>query len=257
MTTIKDLYTYLDAAYPASLSCAWDNDGLMLCGDREKEVKRVLCTLDVTEKTIAEAIDLGCDCIVSHHPMIFRKMASVNDGDVSGRRVITLLSNGITVMSFHTRLDAVDGGVNDVLCQTLGLTVTGKFGCDGEEIGRMTVCETETTLPALCTRIKSALGTPCVHAVSAKRPVSCIAVLGGDGKDDWEAALAAGADTYITGTMSYNTLLDAKAAGLNVIAAGHFYTERPVMDVVAKTITDAFSDVEAVVSECPCEVLTL
>lgn len=257
MTTIKDLYTYLDAAYPTSLSCAWDNDGLMLCGDREKEVKRVLCTLDVTEKTIAEAIDLGCDCIVSHHPMIFGKMASVTDGDVSGRRVITLLSNGITVMSFHTRLDAVDGGVNDVLCQTLGLTVTGKFGCDGEEIGRMAVCDTETTFPAFCARVKAALGTPCVHAVSAKHPVSRIAVLGGSGKDDWEASLAAGADTYITGTMTYNALLDAKAAGLNVIAAGHFYTERPVMDVVAKTITDAFSDVEAVVSECPCEVLTL
>ena len=257
MTTVLDLYTYLDERYPSSLSCPWDNDGLMVCGDSGKEVKRVLCALDVTEKTIAEAIDLGCDCIVSHHPMIFGKLASVTDGDVSGRRVITLLSNGITVMSFHTRLDAVDGGVNDVLCKTLGLTVTGKFGCDGEEIGRMAVCDTETTFPALCSRVKSALGTPCVHAVSAKRPVSRVAVLGGSGKDDWEAALAAGADTYITGTMTYNALLDAKAAGLNVIAAGHFYTEAPVMAVVAKTISAAFDGVEAVVSECACEVLTV
>ena len=257
MTTIKDLYTYLDALYPTSLSCAWDNDGLMCCGDSTREVHRVLCALDVTEKTIAEAIDLGCDCIVSHHPMIFKKMASVSDGDFHGRRVIDLLSHGIAVMSFHTRLDAVRGGVNDVLCARLGLTVTGTFGCDGEEIGRIAVPDAEMNLQAFCSRIKSALGAPCVHAVSAKRPVSRVAVLGGDGKDDWEAALAAGADTYVTGTMSYNTLLDAKAAGLNVIAAGHFYTEAPVMDVVAQTIAAAFDDVAAVVSECACEILTV
>ena len=79
----------------------------------------------------------------------------------------------------------------------------------------------------------------------------------GDGKDDWAAALAAGADTYVTGTMSYNTLLDAKAAGLNVIAAGHYYTEAPVMEVVAKTISGQFAGVEAVVSETPCEILTV
>lgn len=257
MTTVHDLYTYLDDQYPKALSCPWDNDGLMLCGDSAGEVKRVLCALDVTEKTIAEAIDLGCEVIVSHHPMIFKKMAAVNDGDFHGRRVIDLLSHGISVMSFHTRLDAVQGGVNDVLCEKLGLTVTGTFGVDGEEIGRIAVCETELNLQTLCSRIKSALGTPCVHAVSAKRPVSRIAVLGGDGKDDWEAALAAGADTYITGTMSYNTLLDAKAAGLNVIAAGHFFTERPVMEAVAKTISAQFDGVEAVVSECPCEILTV
>ena len=72
-----------------------------------------------------------------------------------------------------------------------------------------------------------------------------------------DEALAAGADTYVTGTMSYNTLLDAKAAGLNVIAAGHYYTEVPVMAVVTKTVSAQFDGVEAVVSECPCEILTL
>ena len=184
-------------------------------------------------------------------------MAAVNDGDFHGRRVIDLLTHGITVMSFHTRLDAAEGGVNDVLCEKIGLTVTGTFGCDGEEIGRMTTADTEMNLQSFCSRVKSALGTPCLHVVSAKRPVCRVAVLGGDGKDDWQAALAAGADTYVTGTMSYNTLLDAKAAGLNVIAAGHYYTEVPVMAVVAEKISAAFDGVEAVVSECPCEILTL
>ena len=257
MTTVRELYTYLDTQYPAALSCPWDNDGLMVCGDGGKEVRRVLCALDVTERVIDEAIEGGFDCILSHHPMIFKKMAAVNDGDFHGRRVIDLLSHGISVMSFHTRLDAVDGGVNDVLCGALGLTVTGKFGCDGEEIGRLAQTGSPMTLQAFCAQVKSTLRTPCLHVVSAKKPVSCVAVLGGDGKDDWQAALAAGADTYITGTMSYNTLLDAKAAGLNVIAAGHYYTEAPVMAAVAEKISAAFEGVEAVVSECPCEILTV
>ena len=138
MTTIKDLYNYLDAAFPQALSCPWDNDGLMLCGDREKEVKRVLCTLDVTEKTIAEAIDLGCDCMISHHPMIFKKMAAVNDGDFHGRRIIDLLSHGISVMSFHTRLDAVEGGVNDELCREDGDPVVNPL-CLCPEPGRFPI----------------------------------------------------------------------------------------------------------------------
>ena len=257
MTTVEALYNDLNTAYPKALSCPWDNDGLMCCADRTAPVTRVLCALDVTEATIEEAIARGCDCIVSHHPMIFKKMAAVNDGDFHGRRVIALLSRGISVLSFHTRLDAVSGGVNDVLCGTLGLSVTGTFGMDGEEIGRLADWNGTADLAAFCAHIKAALGTPCVHAVDGGREVRRIAVLGGDGKDDWSAALAAGADTYITGTMSYNTLLDAKAAGLNVIAAGHFYTERPVMAAVAAHISAQFADVEALVSDTDCEILTL
>ncbi len=257
MTTVCELYEYLNDAYPADLSCSWDNDGLMCCADRTAPVRRVLCALDVTEGTIEEAVALGCDCIVSHHPMIFRKMASVTDGDIGGRRVIGLLGKGITVMSFHTRLDAVAGGVNDTLCRVLGMEVQGTFGLDGEALGRIAVWSGAPTLDAFCAHLRDVLGTPAVHAVDAGLPVYRVAVLGGDGKDDWEAALRAGADTYLTGTMSYNTLLDARAAGLNVAAAGHFYTERPVMEVVAAQIRLRFSDVEAVVSARDCDVLTL
>ena len=99
-----------------------------------------------------------------------------------------------------------------------------------------------------------------VDALTVEVSQNQVVLRGGDCQgcgEDWEAALAAGADTYITGTMSYNTLLDAKAAGLNVIAAGHYYTEAPVMEAVAKTVSAQFDGVEAVVSECPCEILTV
>ena len=257
MPTILDIYNFLDIKCPRSLSCAWDNDGMMCVPDKNAPVTKILCALDVTERTIEEAEEEGCDCIVSHHPLIFHKLSSIHDGDVTAARVIRLLQKNIAVLSFHTRLDAASGGVNDTLCRKLGLAPTGPFGCDGEALGRLAEYAVPMPLASFCAQVKASLGTPVLHAVSAKKQVKKLAILGGDGKDDWEAALAAGADTYLTGTMSYNTLLDATAAGLNVVAAGHYFTEIPVMETVAGWLTDEFPDITVGVAECLCEVLSI
>ena len=260
MITIRDLYTFLDRKCPRSLACAWDNDGMMCAADADRPVKKILCVLDVTERTIEEAVEEGCDCMVSHHPLIFNPLSAVSagaDGNITAERVIRLLQSDISVMSFHTRLDAAEGGVNDTLCRKLGLAPLGTFGTNGETLGRIAEYAAPLPFASFCAQIKAVLGTPVLHAVSARKPVRKLAVLGGSGKDDWEAALAAGADTYLTGTMSYNTFLDAKTSGLNVVAAGHFYTERPVTETLAAWITAEFPDTEVVVSSAPCEVLSI
>ena len=255
--TLRALYDALDKKIPRSLSCAWDNDGIMCSPSLDAELHHVLCALDVTGDIIDEAVLLGADCILSHHPLIFRPISSVTEESVSGKYVLSLLEKKISVLSFHTRLDAVTGGVNDTLCSLLGLRVTGMFGTDGEALGRIAEPDAEMTFAAFCTQVKNALHAPVLHCAYARKPVSRIAVLGGDGKDDWQAALAAGADTYLTGTMSYNTLLDAKAAGLNVAAAGHYYTEAPVADTLAGWIRGLFPDLKVSVSDGGCELLTI
>ena len=257
-TTLRALYAALEEKMPRALSCAWDNDGIMCSSDLDKPVHKILCALDVTDRIIEEAEEEGCDCIVSHHPLVFHKLPGIDPDAVSGRRIVSLLSKNIAVLSFHTRLDAAEGGVNDVICESLNIRVTGPFtDTDGDPIGRMAEEETPVNFASFCQQVKTALGSPVLHCVSAKKPVKKIAVLGGDGKDDWSAALAAGADTYLTGTMSYNGFLDAKASGLNVIAAGHYYTEAPVAKRLAAWIGERFPDVEVLVSETPCEVLTV
>lgn len=257
MTTVNDLYTFLDEKCPRSLSCSWDNDGMMLVPDKHAPVTKVLCALDITQRTISEAEEEGCDCIVSHHPLIFHKLAALHADDGTARLIMRLMEKKIAVLSFHTRLDAAVGGVNDTLCRKLGLAPTGTFGENGETLGRLAEYGTALPLASFCAQIKASLGSPVLHAVSAKKPVQKVAILGGSGSDDWEAALAAGADTYLTGTMSYNTFLEAKEAGLNVVAAGHYYTEYPVAETLAMWITQQFPDVVAGVSECPCEVLSI
>jgi dinuclear metal center YbgI/SA1388 family protein len=211
----------------------------MCCPDGDREVKRALVVLDVTGEAVERAIRGGYDLIVSHHPMIFGGLKSVTDGDAVAKKVIDLVKNGVSVMSFHTRLDAVEGGVNDTLSALLGLVDVEIFGNAGETIGRVGTLAQETSLADFATEVKSALGAPFVLVSDAGRPVRRVAILGGEGGDDVEAARASGTDTYVSGRLGYHKMTDAPDGDINLIEAGHFYTEQPVCHVLAKMISEA------------------
>lgn len=226
--TVRELYEYLNEKIPPSLSCAWDNDGLMCCPDSTKEAERVLVTLDVTDAAVRYAIAHGFDVIVSHHPMIFKGLCAVNQDHYIAAKTIRLLQSGISVMSFHTRLDAVTGGVNDLLAERLGLCEWETFGEEGiGRIGRLPQAMSATEFARL---VKERLNAPTVLVSDAGLPVRRVAVLGGGGADDVAAAQAAGADTYVTGELKYHQLTDAPEMGINLLAAGHFHTEDPVCE---------------------------
>lgn len=257
MTTINDIITFMDEKCPRSLSCAWDNDGAMCVPDKTAPAERVLLAMDLTDRVLMEAEEEGCSLILTHHPVLFHPLAALNEDNPTAARLMHCLEKKIAVLSYHTRLDAAEGGVNDTLCKTLGLHAEGTFGENGETLGRVATLSAPISLAAFVRSVKQALGTPVVHAVSAKKEVQRIAILGGSGKSDWEAALAAGADTYLTGEMSYSAFLDAGAAGLNVLAAGHFYTERPVLETVAAWLKDTFAGLEVLVSTTPNAVISV
>ena len=109
MTTVKALYDFLEEKIPRSLSSEWDNDGLMVCPDENAEVKKILFALDATDNVINFAKENSFDTIITHHPLIFSPLRSVNGENTVSRRAISLIKSGISVMSFHTRLDSVGG----------------------------------------------------------------------------------------------------------------------------------------------------
>ena len=221
--TVRELYAALAARYPAALSAEWDNDGLMCSPDPDREVTLVLCALDVTDATVDEAIRIGADVILSHHPLIFRPLAALTPCDAVARRALRLIGAGISVLSFHTRADAAVGGVNDLLCDALGITARAPFG-EGD-IGRIGTLAEGMPAAAFAARVKAALGAPFVLLGDAERPVSRVAVVGGSGKSEIAAAIAAGADTLLSGRLSYETVNEAREMGINLLEAGHFYTE--------------------------------
>ena len=232
--TVGALYAELEQRIPRSLSCDWDNDGLMCCPDLTAEVKKVLVALDVTGDTVRTAVEGGYDLIVSHHPMIFRPLRALDPGNYVARRAMELTHAGVSVMSFHTRLDAVAGGVNDTLAELLGLRDVTPFG---EGIGRVGTLDNAYTLCKFAETVKSVTGAPAVLCGDAGLPVRRVALLGGSGSDDVPAALAAGADTYLSGELAYHHLADAREMGINLLAAGHFHTENPVCRTLSGMLT--------------------
>lgn len=224
--TVSELYRKLDERIPPSLSCEWDNDGVMCLPEPDRTVKRILVSLDITEAVVDRAIEGGYDAIVSHHPLLFHAVKHMTATDPVSRNAIKLCRAGVAAFSFHTRLDALAGGVNDVLADLLTVKDALPFGDEG--IGRVGELAEEMSPEAFAALVAERLHAPAVTLADADKPIRRVAVLGGAGGDDLFAAFAAGADAYVTGEASHHHLLDAPAMGMTLIVAGHHHTEQPV-----------------------------
>ena len=224
--TVNEIYERLCARIPEELREEWDNDGLMCADDGTVEVERALVTLDVTEEAVDYAISHGFNLIVSHHPLIFKPLYSLTEDEHVARKVIKLIKNGVSVISLHTRADKVRGGVNDILADIIGIKDAVPFG-EGE-LGRIGTLREELSMEDFSYLVKGLLDCDGVRVADACIPVSRVAVVGGDGKDFVRAALAMGADTFVSGRISYNMMAEAAEMGMNMIEAGHFFTEQPI-----------------------------
>lgn len=231
---ILKFYEALDKLYPKTLSCPWDNDGLMCCTNPETEVQKVLVSLDATRQVLNYAAAGQFDLVLTHHPLLFRGPKKIAPDTAVGSRVITAIQNNITVLSLHTRLDVGKAGVNDCLAAALGLAgPLAVFGDDeSPTLGRIGVTDISNG-STFAAHVKATLGAPAVSAYLC-RPVERVAVCGGSGGDLVLPALAAGADTIVTGECGYNMCIDGTDAGINVITAGHFHTEHPVCQRLAQ-----------------------
>jgi len=255
MATVADILSFVENLAPRYMKCDWDNVGL-LCGRRDREVKKVLVALDPFRNVIEEAIEIGADCIVTHHPLIFRNpLMAVNEDTEAGRCVLTLMEHGIAAINAHTNYDLAPDGVNDVLARTLGLAdieVINPEGTDAE--GRpygLLRCGTigEIALKAFLVGVKEHLDCQGLRYVDAGKPVRKVAVGGGSCADEMNDALAAGCDTFVTADVKYNQFRTAYELGLNLIDAGHFHTENPAMPVLAEKLRAEFPAVEVIFSE--------
>ena len=253
MATISEIYRHLNTVLPSSLSCDWDNDGLMVCAFPDKKVKKILLALDVTPAVAEYAVQIGAELVISHHPLIFSGIKHMDGHDGTSRKVISLLQNDIAVMSFHTRLDAADGGVNDILASLFSLSDVEKFGVDGDTAARIGTLPKPMAFEDFCRLCKDILGAPSVCGAKGGDTVSRLAVLGGSGKDYIREAQKMGADTYLTGEVNYNYLLEAAENGLSVVTAGHYHTEDPSLAFFVKTLTEAFGKFEFVHFPDGCE----
>lgn len=254
MTTVGDILTFLYTLAPRSMKMDWDNVGL-LCGGKNRPVTKILVALDPFEDVCREAARWGAELIVTHHPLIFQPLKSVTDDTAVGRAVQLLCANSISAINAHTNLDCAPGGVNDCLAQTLGLgdvQVVAPSGVD--ELGRpwgllrQGVVESQS-LSDFLSHVKTALNCEGLRYVDGGKPVHRVAVGGGACASELQDAVNAGCDTFVTADVKYNQFWDAHALGLNLIDAGHFSTENPVVSLLAAKIAAKFPEISVKISE--------
>ena len=254
MTTVADILNFIETLAPRTMKMEWDNVGL-LCGSRRTEVSKVLVALDPFEGVCEEAAAWGADLIVTHHPLIFQALKSVTDETPIGRSIQLLCRNGISAINAHTNLDCAPGGVNDRLVAALGLEkiqVIDPMGTDenGQEWGLLRKGTVqEQALSDFLPTVKTALGCEGLRYVDGGKPVRTVAVGGGACASELMDAYHAGCDTFVTSDVKYNQFWDAKDLGLNLIDAGHFYTENPVTACLAEKIAAKFPEVTVKISE--------
>ena len=246
MTTVNEVYAYLCELAPLSLQLPFDNSGFQ-AGRGQAPVSRALLALDVTNDVVAEAISLGAQLIVSHHPLIFNAPKCISDSDPGTERLLRIIENGIAVVSMHTNLDAAQGGVNDVLIRLLGAEPERELDSDGcGRIGTLKQALSMTEFLPLC---KERLASNGLRYYDAGRPVHRLAVMGGSGGDCVDAAYALGCDTYVTADIKYHEFLRAQELGINLIDGDHFCTETPVIPVLRDRLAVRFPDVSFAVSK--------
>lgn len=244
MVNVKAFSDYINSFAPYETQCSWDNCGLLV-GDEAKEVRKAGICLDLTAETLENAKKQGVDLVVTHHPLIFTPQKNFLSGD----KAYELAVSGISLISAHTCFDCAEGGVNDVLCELLG--VSNVKGVETEEttvpMVRIGDVEAQTSLE-FAKAVAEKLGTVC-RVVDCSNVVKKVAVCGGAGMDFFDAAIKAGADAYVTGEIKHHEMLYAKEKGVTVIEAGHFETENPSMTALKNKLEARFPQVELVILE--------
>ena len=244
MATVKCISEYIDSFAPYSTECQWDNCGLLI-GDENKSVSKIGFALDLTDETLKDAIDNKVDMIITHHPIIFKAQKSFLKGNLA----YELAVNGISAVSAHTCFDCAAGGVNDVLCEILQLSDVEGVPTEGCNVPMVRIgnlgYDAKISSEEFAKTVSEKLGTT-VRLVESDRKIARVAVCVGAGMDFLEDVVKMGADAYVTGDMSHHEMLDAKALGVTVVAAGHFETENPAMAYLKKYIEEKFNDIETV-----------
>lgn len=255
MITVKDIAEFMDGFCPPHLAFDRDNVGLIV-GRFDKKAEKVLITLDVDENVVNEAVKIGADLIVSHHPLMFHAIRRLTSSDPMQRCLMLLASNDISLFSAHTNLDCVHGGLNDYLADKLGVVNTSvieivdRCGEIEHGFGRIGFLKEELTLADMLRKCADVLGAEGLRYVGDPgRRINKVAVNCGGGADAMDECIRLGADLFVTGDVKYNPARDALENSMALIDAGHYETEHIVTELLYNKLKEKFAELEFYISE--------
>ncbi len=241
MATTTEIFEFLNSFAPVSTQCEWDNSGLLVKASKN-DVKKVLLCLDITNDVVKEAVKIGAQLIISHHPIIFSPLKRI-DCDST---VASLIKNDISAICMHTNLDiAEECGVNTELAKALELKSTTLYQDDFLCVGELTK---EMSCDDFAEYVKEHLNCKGVKYTKSDS-IKTVAVSSGGGG---EAVLLHDKyrfDALVTGEMKHHLFLFAQEEKICVVEAGHYHTEDVVINPLKNKLSENFPQVEFVKSE--------
>ncbi len=235
MTKVLDIINFTETFAPLSTQCEWDNSGLLV-GNLDTQITKVLVCLDITHAVVEEAKHLGCELILSHHPVIFSPLSHIDTHDICYH----LISENIAALCLHTNLDkAADTGVNTELAKTLCLKNSVLYPDDFLCVGEL---EREMNSDEFANFVKEALYCRGVR-YTKKDKIKKVAVSSGGGGEAVFLKDKYGFDALVTGEIKHHLFLFADENSLCAVEAGHFNTEDVVIAPLTQKLVDKFPQV--------------
>ncbi|MEU2793162.1 Nif3-like dinuclear metal center hexameric protein [Streptomyces sp. NPDC007100] len=250
MPVLSEVLAALDALWPPERAASWDAVGTV-CGDPDAGVRRVLFAVDPVQEIADEAVRLGADLLVTHHPLYLRGTTTVAAGTFKGRVVHTLIKNDIALHVAHTNADTADPGVSDALAGALDLRVLGPLVPDATDthgrrgLGRVCELPHPMTLaefgPYAAARLPATAQGVRI-AGDGDRTIRTVAVSGGSGDSLFDDVRAAGVDAFLTADLRHHPASEAtQRSGPALLDAAHWATEWPWCEQAAAQL-DEISD---------------
>lgn len=249
MATVADIYQYLDEIAPFSYQESYDNAGVLI-GDKSMEVKGVVVSLDTTEEVVLEAVAKGCNLVIGHHPIIFSGVKRIDYEHYISKAIIAAIKHDVAIIAIHTNLDNVlQSGVNQRIAQQLGVTnlsilnpnrALDESGIVGSGvIGDLAQSQDPTEF---LLHIKTQMQAGVVRYTDlCKESITKVAICGGSGSFLLSAAIAQGADVFVTADFKYHEFFEAN--GQIIIAdIGHYESEQYTADLLLELLSQNFSN---------------
>ena len=247
---IKEVIDAIEAAAPLSWQEEWDNSGMQV-GNPDQLLKGIVVCVDVTEEVLDTAVEKGCNFVLSHHPLLFKPLNSIQGRNYVERCVMKACKHDVVIYACHTNLDNAPQGVSFRLAQKLGLEnigvlepKAGVYSATGEQVGTGVTGELPEAISAEAFLKKIGSDFSLKHIPYSRgtdKPVKKIAICGGSGGSVKQSALTAKADVLLTGEAKYNDYLDVEGS-LFLVTIGHFESEVCTIEIFYEIIRKNFTN---------------
>lgn len=235
---VSRIFEMIDLIAPFSIQAEGDNSGFLV-GSADQEVTAILFALDLTQPVIDEAVSLGAQLIVTHHPLMFSPIQRLTDDVYESRLIRRLTRENISFIAAHTNLDQAPGGVNDTLSEQCGLT-----GITGEAFFRCGLLPEPITAWEFADQLKERLRTDVRLMGPGNAVIRKVGLCSGGGSSEWTHAAETGCDAFISGEIKHHHALAMADRGIVGLECGHFATEEPGIRALAHALQKQFDQVQ-------------